>query len=144
MRALSNASGDRRAVVLLLAYGGLRWGELAALRVGDVDLDKRRVTIERSVTEVGGKLQWTDGKSSKRRTVPMPRFVASQLVGAVGDKRADDLLFTGERSGGVLRIRIARRSWSTMQLSNRAARKACIRTNSGIPPHRSRYRPVPT
>jgi hypothetical protein len=26
VRALANASGDRRAVVLLLAYGGLRWG----------------------------------------------------------------------------------------------------------------------
>jgi len=111
VRALANASGDRRAVVLLLAYGGLRWGELAALRVGDVDLGRRRVTIERSVTEVGGKLEWTDGKSSKRRTVPMPRFVASELAGAVAGKGADDLLFTGERSGGVLRVRIARRSW---------------------------------
>jgi integrase len=69
------------------------------------------VTIERSVTEVGGQLEWTDGKSSKRRTVPMPRFVASELAVAVAGKKADGLLFTGERSGGVLRIRIARRSW---------------------------------
>src|ERR1700712_571426 len=67
--------------------------ELAALRVGDVDLRKRRVTIERSVTEVAGKLAWTDRKSSKRRTVPIPRFVASELAVAITGKGAADLPF---------------------------------------------------
>jgi integrase len=111
VRALARASGERSAVIFLLAYGGLRWGELAALRVSDVDLRKRRVTIERSVTEVAGKLAWTDGKSSKRRTVPIPRFVASELAVAITGKGAGDLVFAGERAGGVLRIRVARRSW---------------------------------
>jgi len=132
VHALADAAGSRRAVVLLLAYGGIRWGELAALRVRDVDLMRRRVTIERSVTEVGGKLEWTDGKSSKRRTVPVPRFVADELTLALAGKGADDLAFSGERAGGVLRIRIARRSWFD---------KAVVESGcpTGLHPHELRH-----
>ena len=34
---LADESGRYRSLVLLLGVGGLRWGEAAALRVGDVD-----------------------------------------------------------------------------------------------------------
>ncbi|MFV1358636.1 tyrosine-type recombinase/integrase [Mycolicibacterium fortuitum] len=43
-----------RAMVLLLAYSGLRYGECAALRVADVDITKRRVMVGKSVTQVRG------------------------------------------------------------------------------------------
>jgi integrase len=46
---LADAIGPRyRALILLAVYGSLRWGELAALRRGDFDLDKSTVRIERS------------------------------------------------------------------------------------------------
>ena len=39
VRTLADAAGDPfDVVVLVLAFTGLRWGELAALRVRDVDL----------------------------------------------------------------------------------------------------------
>jgi integrase len=37
-------------VVRFLAYTGLRWGEMAALRVQDFDMLRRRVNVSRSVT----------------------------------------------------------------------------------------------
>jgi integrase len=40
-------------LVLVAAYGGLRWGELAGLRVKRVDLLHGRVTVAEQVTEVG-------------------------------------------------------------------------------------------
>jgi hypothetical protein len=41
-------------VIRFLAYTGLRWGEMAALRaVQDFDMLRRRVNVSRSVTEVG-------------------------------------------------------------------------------------------
>jgi hypothetical protein len=43
-----------RALILLLAYTGLRWGEAAALRVGRVDLAKRRIRVATTFYEVGG------------------------------------------------------------------------------------------
>jgi integrase len=52
--ALADRRGLYGAVVRFLAYTGLRWGELADLRVGRVDLVRRRVLVAESVTEVNG------------------------------------------------------------------------------------------
>jgi integrase len=43
-----------RALVLLAAFGSLRWGELAALRRCDVDAEHGTVRVERSLTELSG------------------------------------------------------------------------------------------
>lgn len=45
LRDLAEASGRDRALVLLLGYCGLRWGEAAALRTRNVDLDRRRLRV---------------------------------------------------------------------------------------------------
>jgi len=50
----SATGGPGRAAVLVLSYCGLRWSELAALRVRNFDLLRRRVIIEEAVTEVDG------------------------------------------------------------------------------------------
>lgn len=99
---LADAAGDRRAVVLVLAYCGLRWGELAALRVGRVDLLRRRIRVEEAVSEVRGRLVWGSPKSHQVRSVPIPRFLVDELAVQVAGKGADELVFTAGR-GGVLR-----------------------------------------
>ncbi|MGC7247376.1 site-specific integrase, partial [Mycobacteroides abscessus subsp. massiliense] len=40
---LARESGRYQSLVLLLGIAGLRWGEAAALRVGDIDFLKRRI-----------------------------------------------------------------------------------------------------
>ncbi|HME78926.1 MAG TPA: hypothetical protein VKI00_25710 [Mycobacterium sp.] len=52
--ALASAVERQGEVVRFLAYTGLRWGEMAALRVQDFDMLRRRVSVSRSVTESGG------------------------------------------------------------------------------------------
>ncbi len=88
-------------VVRFLAYTGLRWGEMAALRVQDFDMLRRRVNVARSVTESGG-LVWTPGKTHERRSVPFPAVLADELAALMIDKERDALVFTDLR-GGVLR-----------------------------------------
>ena len=88
-------------VVRLLAYTGLRWGELAALRVQDFDMLRRRVNVSRSVTESGG-LVWSTPKTHERRSVPFPASLADELSALMVGKGRDDLVFT-DRRGGVLR-----------------------------------------
>jgi hypothetical protein len=63
-------------VVLILAYTGLRFGELTGPNVEDVDA--RRVRVRRSMTQVGGRLVEGNPKSmAGRRSVPIPeRLVA--------------------------------------------------------------------
>jgi integrase len=72
--ALAEAAGERgRLVVLTAAYTGLRWGELAGLRVKRVDLLRRRLTVAECMVEVdGGRVSWTTPKTYESRSVPPP------------------------------------------------------------------------
>jgi integrase len=88
-------------VVRFLAYTGLRWGEMAALRVQDFDMLRRRVNVSRSVTEAG-KLVWSTPKTGKRRSVVFPASLTEELAALMVGKSREDLVFTN-LSGGVLR-----------------------------------------
>lgn len=70
---LAQLCGTQGDIVRILAYTGLRWGELTGLNIADVNLARRRINVRRSMTQVGGKL--VDGKTKSRagtRTVPIP------------------------------------------------------------------------
>lgn len=101
--ALAAASGDNATVVWFLALTGLRFGEMAALRVKRVDLARRRVMVAESVTEVSGRTVWSTPKSHRTRSVPLPGQLAGALAGVIQAKGDDDLVFTAP-GGGVLRI----------------------------------------
>ena len=105
---LADAAGDDRLVILVLAFCGLRFGELAALRVRNLDAARRRLNIEESVTEVDGQMIFGSPKSHQRRQVPMPRSLVGGLIQACEGKARDDLLFTSPH-GGVLNLRNWRR-----------------------------------
>jgi integrase len=100
--ALAVAVEYRPEVVRFLAYTGLRWGEMAALRVGAFDMLRRRVNVSRSVTEFNG-LVWSAPKSWERRSVPFPAALAAELSALMVGKGREDLVFTAVR-GGVLRV----------------------------------------
>ena len=70
-----------RAMVLLAAWCGLRFGELAELRRGDVDLDARALRVERAVTARDGQVFVGDPKSAAgRRTVSVPPHLVPVLT----------------------------------------------------------------
>lgn len=52
---LADAAEPHGLIARVLAYTGLRWGELAALKVKRVDLTRRRLLVAESMTEVNGK-----------------------------------------------------------------------------------------
>jgi integrase len=93
-----------------LAYCGLRWGELGALKVKRIDLARRRIEMVQSVVEVDGLLNWGVPKGHEPRSVPIPALVADGLRDRVADRTPDDVVFTGPRGGGVLRNRVFRRA----------------------------------
>jgi integrase len=89
--------------VLVLAYCGLRFGELAALQVRRVDLLRRRLEVAESVTEVAGRVVFGTPKTHQRRWVPVPRSLAAELGVQLVGKGPDDLVFTSPE-GGPLRV----------------------------------------
>ena len=56
------------------AYSGLRWGEIAALTVLQVDAAARVITVDRKVVEVAGHLYIEAPKNRKRRQTIYPRL----------------------------------------------------------------------
>ena len=64
----------------LAAATGARAGELCALRWKHVDLDKRRVTIARSMAEVGGELIEKDTKTHQVRKVTLDEETVAVLA----------------------------------------------------------------
>jgi integrase len=99
-----------RLVVLFLAYTGVRFGEMAALKAGRLDLPRRRAVIAESVTVVQGKgFVWSTPKTHTRREVPLPDFLAEQLAPLVEGKSPADLVFPSVRSGGPIRATHFRR-----------------------------------
>jgi integrase len=102
---LATEVGERyRALVLLLAYGGLRIGEAVALRVDRVDFRQRRITVDASATEVGGRLTFRRPKTpASVRTFSAPRFLIDALQRHVDTfPTAGGLVFSGP-DGGQLR-----------------------------------------
>lgn len=115
--ALAAAVRRDPEVVRFLSYTGLRWGEMAALRVQDFNMLTRRVSITRSVVEVDGALDWRTPKDWERRSVPFPASLADELAALMVGKRRADLVFTDTR-GNVIR----NNNWRT-RVFNRAVAK---------------------
>jgi integrase len=91
------------SVVRFLAYTGLRWGEMAALRVDSFEMLRRRVNVRDAVAEVKGRIVWSTPKSHERRSVPFPQFLSEELAALMVGKSREDLVFTAP-DGGVLRV----------------------------------------
>ncbi|WP_280215935.1 site-specific integrase [Nocardia cyriacigeorgica] len=77
---LAHESGEhRRALVLTLAYCGIRWGEAVALRVSDIDFLRRRLSVADNAVQLGVEHAVGHTKSRKVRAVPVPQFVLDEL-----------------------------------------------------------------
>lgn len=130
MQDLAAAAGDDRLIIEILGYTGLRFGELAALRMGRVDLMRRRLDVAESVTEIQGRAVFGAPKTHHRRSMPFPRSLLEPLTALVAGRAPDELLFTGP-GGGMLRVGNLRR-----RVFDEAARKAGL---EGLTPHELRH-----
>jgi integrase len=114
--ALADAIPPRfRALVLVAAYTGLRWGELAGLRVKRVDLLHRQITVAEQLLEVRGQLAFGPPKTGAGlRTVTLPAVAAEALaehLSRYAEVGPDGLVFPVERGGPIRRSNFTRRVW---------------------------------
>ena len=77
------------------AYSGLRWGELTALTVSQVDQAARVITVDRKVVEVAGHLFLEAPKNRKHRRTIYPRRtpadypLAERLAARIAEARTE-------------------------------------------------------
>ncbi|WP_315774243.1 tyrosine-type recombinase/integrase [Rhodococcoides kroppenstedtii] len=108
--ALAGCAGPGELPVLVLSQTGLRWGELAGMKVKRWDPARRRLRVAEAVTEVNGHIVWGTPKSHHLRSVAVAPWLAERIDAAVDGRVGDDLLFPSPQ-GSVLRNKNARRSW---------------------------------
>ena len=71
--------GDRdELMAATAAYSGLRWGELTALTIAQVDTVGRVIAVDRKVIEVAGHLYLEAPKNRKYRRTIYPRLRATR------------------------------------------------------------------
>lgn len=99
VQTVAEASGHE-LLVYTLAYCGLRWGEATALRVRDVNLLRRRISVSRAVRYIRGE-GFTIGetKGKENRTVPVPAFLVPMLEQKMqGTGGPDELVFPAPKA----------------------------------------------
>ncbi|NIA26335.1 MAG: tyrosine-type recombinase/integrase [Gammaproteobacteria bacterium] len=102
-------------LVYTLAYGGLRWGEAAALRRQRCDLLRSRLEVTESLSEAWGGLQFGSTKTHRRRTVMIPGFLRDLLASHLATEVEDDpaaLVFTSYEGGPLRNSNFRRRIWN--------------------------------
>jgi integrase len=102
------------ALVLLAAYGSLRWSELVALRVDRLSLPRHRVRVEEKIVESGHLIRGEPKTKRSRRWVTVPDFVAIALAEHVKKypPDLDGLVFTAPQGGPIRRPAFYRLVWS--------------------------------
>jgi integrase len=95
LRDLLPPTGPYRRFVLAMPYTGCRLGEVAALRLSDVDWEERTLLVARTVTN--GRLGPTKGR--RLRVLPIVDQLLPILREAAEGKGPHDLLFPGPRGG---------------------------------------------
>ena len=102
---LAEAVGSDYAVLIYAAaYTGLWAGELAALRVRDLDFMRSRIHVRQAVAEVHGELIYGQPTSGKTRTVSLPSFLRDMLTAHIAEYATEsDALVFWSPSGGPLR-----------------------------------------
>lgn len=83
---------------------GLRFGELTALTVGDLELgDKPMIRVSKAYTDDRGTLHLKTTKTGEDRAVPLPRVVAVMLAKEVEGRSPGERVWSAPRGGGVIR-----------------------------------------
>ncbi|MBK5238802.1 MAG: tyrosine-type recombinase/integrase [Actinomycetales bacterium] len=115
---LAEQCGIQADIILTLTYTGMRWGELAALKVESVDFTKHRISISESVSEVSGRLIEGAPKSHENRSIPFPDFLTDFLQHRCSGTLSADHVFATAK-GDVIRNGNFRRDHFTKTLNAR-------------------------
>jgi integrase len=92
-----------QAAIFVAAYGGLRAGEIWALRKDRLDLADRSLVVVESVRDASGQLVFGPTKTNRPRRVSVPKFLTAMLEVQMGNYPSKDGLIFSAAEGGPVR-----------------------------------------
>lgn len=105
--------------VRFLAYSGLRWGEATELQVGDLNMLRKRINVERNAVLVKGEYRVGTPKTGQTREVAMPHFLVPTLARACEGKAWGEFVF----GNGTVRMRYPNAEYSWWPRAVKAAQE---------------------
>lgn len=108
-RLLAEVPANRRVEFMLLVETGLRFGEMSGLHVGDVDVHRRRLRVQRSASLVGSVMVVGKTKSGQSRMVGISKELAGELAAVIDGRGTDEILFPTRN--GTYQRRPQERGW---------------------------------
>lgn len=119
VRDLAEAS-THPEIIYTLAYTGMRWGEMTALRVRNIDVSNRRIRIDSSITQLRKAInnsRFAEGppKNGERRSIVYPRLLAPVIEEQLRHKQGDDFVFMAA-DGGHLKPPSSQTGWFALAL----------------------------
>ncbi|MFD7656014.1 tyrosine-type recombinase/integrase [Actinosynnema sp. NPDC059797] len=106
---------ENAVLIVTAAYTGLRWGELAGLQWGRVDMAKAEIRVDAkdgALHEVRGRLELGPPKTpASVRTVHLPKFLTELLAELRHRNPGARFVFTGVDGGLHRRSNFRRRVW---------------------------------
>jgi integrase len=105
-----------RPMIYVAGVLGLRWSEVAGLRVGRVDLKAHTLRVIETLAEVEGRVSFAEVKTpAARRTITMPKFLSAMLAQHLmrrGRPGPDDLVFVSPDGGPLHAGNFRNRVWA--------------------------------
>lgn len=98
-------------LITFLAWSGLRWGEVVALRRSSLNMLRRRVVVNRSATEISGSLTYGTTKNHRSRTIVIPDSVSELLAAHLMPGEFDDPVFVAPQGGPLRSANFRTRVW---------------------------------
>ncbi|MGI8514623.1 MAG: tyrosine-type recombinase/integrase [Acidimicrobiia bacterium] len=101
-------------LVYLLAYGGLRWGEAAALRRKRCHLLRSRIEVAESLSEARGRLHFGPTKTYRARMAIIPGFLRDLMAEHLAREvnvDSDALVFTSPLGQPLRNTNFRRQVW---------------------------------
>jgi integrase len=128
LEALAGALGDCGLMAYVATIGSHRWGEVAGLRVGDLDLLRQELTVTLAVSrDANGRSKLDQPKTEAgRRTMALPDWLIEDLsahLAQLGLTAADADAFVFPSPGG--------RMWSYSNWRERRWNPACVAVGLG-------------
>jgi integrase len=127
-RAVLNATPDFwKPLVTMLAGTGMRWGELAALTVGDVDLEQRVARITKAMKQdaenPSRSIVGPPKSKAGRRSVSLPQSVVEAIRPLTESRSGKERLFLAPRGGELRHRTFYVRVWCTEIIPNSGIRE---------------------
>ena len=142
VEALAGAIALRyRALIFTAAYTGMRWGELAALKIERLNLLRGTVDVVESMSEINGYLEVQPTKTGRPRTLSLPRSLCELLGEHLGHHPSEDGFVFSSAEGKPLRRNFYNRHYLPALVKSGLDPDLCLCSRSDCDKrHRPKYR----